>query len=292
MRKNILILLLFFYMLGGCAQKPTQIDQPIFDLNNMPKLGSSIATIPLTEALFTQLTQSDISIIRPILTYGYISEVYNLLIDSDVDMIFVSEPSDEILAYAQEQGVELEFFPIAGEAMIFYVHKGNPVNSLTINQIQDIYSGLINNWNQVGGVDSPILAYQYSEGTKTQTDFVRWVMNDRTIIKPPVEWQERWMEDLFEVVLSYQNQPRALGYGYYYYFHQAKGLDEVKVLAIDQILPTNQTIMTKEYPLSTAYYAVIRKDEVEDSDVRMIIAWLLSKDGQAFIEENGYVKIN
>ena len=59
------------------------------------------------------------------------------------------------------------------------------------------------------------------------------------------------------------------------------------VAGMDGVLPTPETILSKEYPLAMGYYAVIRKDEPADSPARKIVAWLLSDEGQRAVTTAG-----
>ena len=61
---------------------------------------------------------------------------------------------------AKEKGVELEIVPIVKDAFVFFVNTENPVESLTLEQIQGIYTGNIKNWKDVGGDNERIVAYQ------------------------------------------------------------------------------------------------------------------------------------
>jgi len=70
------------------------------------------------------------------------------------------------------------------------------------------------------------------------------------------------------------------------------GNENVKLLEIDGVLPTPETISSGEYPVTTAYYAVIRADEPKNSPVRKMIKWILSEEGQTLAEEAGYVRLN
>ena len=93
-------------------------------------------------------------------TQGKSAKVYASLIKKKKDLIFVSEPSDDILKQAKEANVEFDMTGIGRDGFVFIVNKDNPVNSLTIEQIQKIYTGEITNWNQVGGNDEEIVAFQ------------------------------------------------------------------------------------------------------------------------------------
>jgi phosphate transport system substrate-binding protein len=53
----------------------------------------------------------------------------------------------------------LVFTPVAWDAMVMITHPSNPVSSLTLQQLHDIYYGKITNWNQVGGRNEPIDVY-------------------------------------------------------------------------------------------------------------------------------------
>lgn len=108
---------------------------------------------------------------------------------------------------------------------------------------------------------------------------------------PPLEHIMAGMGELIDAVASYQNQPDALGYSYYYFVVDMWGNDAVKLISVDSVYPTPETITSKEYPITTAYYAVIRKDEKKNSPVRQIIHYLLSEEGQRLVEEAGYVPI-
>ena len=69
------------------------------------------------------------------------------------------------------------------------------------------------------------------------------------------------------------------------------GNEKVKLLKVDDIYPDQETISSGNYPIRTAYYAVFRKSESEDSDVRKVVKWILTEEGQQLAEEAGYVKV-
>ena len=94
---------------------------------------------------------------------------YKSVADGTVDIIFCAKPSAEQLAYAEENGVELELIPIGCEAFVFLVNKNNPVDGLTSEQVRKIYSGEITRWSEVGGNSSLIDALQRNEGSGSQT---------------------------------------------------------------------------------------------------------------------------
>ena len=118
--------------------------EPIFTLENCPKVDASLATQPLTSAMIKNFTGEDVK--DEDLNYSNTHPAYVKLINDEVDLIVVTEPSEEELALAKEKGVDLEVIPVVKEGFVFYVNGNNKVESLTLEQIQKIYTGEITNW--------------------------------------------------------------------------------------------------------------------------------------------------
>ena len=66
--------------------------------------------------------------------------------------------------------------------------------------------------------------------------------------------------------------------------------DAMKLLSVNGIKPTYENIQTGLYDLQTAYYAVIRKDEPENSNTRKLLNAMMSERGQNVAKEAGYVQ--
>ncbi|MFD2879322.1 PstS family phosphate ABC transporter substrate-binding protein [Paenibacillus rhizoplanae] len=97
------------------------------------------------------------------------SEAYKRLIAGNADIIFAAAPSLAQTKQAKLAGRELKLTPIGREAFAFFVNKRNPVDSLSIDQIKDIYSGTVTNWKEVGGKKASIRAFQREENSGSQT---------------------------------------------------------------------------------------------------------------------------
>ena len=212
-------------------------------------------------------------------------------------MIVVTEPSEDELKYAEENDVELEVIPVVKEGFVFYVNVENPVKSLTLKQIQDIYSGKITNWSEVGGNDEEIRAFQRPENSGSQTGMISLVMKDIELMEPLKEDLIETMSAIINLVSDYDNGVNSIGYSYYYYATtmfetiDINVSDRIRLLAIDGVEPNNKTIKSEKYPLETAYYIVIRKDEKKDSNTRKLVDAMLSDRGQVIAEEAGYVGV-
>jgi phosphate transport system substrate-binding protein len=229
--------------------------------------------------------------VRPYILHNKTHPAYENLIYKKADIIFVTSPSHDELKLAEEHGIVLEVVPIVSEGFVFLVGADNPVKGLTVDQIRHIYSGRITNWAEVGGPDLPITAYQRPVNSGSQTGLLDLVMKDLEPMKPPTERVIAGMGMLIDAVSSYTNEPDALGYSYYYFVTDMWGNDKVRLLEVNGVYPDKNTISSGRYPFRTAYYAVIRADEPQDSPVRKMLEWILSDDGQEVAEAAGYVKV-
>lgn len=256
-----------------------------------PRVDGSTVTIPLSEAVASAVLHLPLEEARQYVLHNKTHQAYLNLVDGTADIIFVTSPSEEELAYAAEKGVELTVTPVVSEGFVFLVNKANPVDSLTLEQIRDIYAGRITNWQEVGGSDEPIIAFQRPENSGSQTGMLDLVIRADEIMPAPTEKVVAEMGALIDAVASYDNAQNAIGYSYYYYATDMWLNDEVKLLAVDGVTPDKTTISDGTYPITTAYYAVTRSDLRPDDSAQVLLDWMLSSEGQQVAEEAGYVKL-
>ena len=278
-------------IISGCSSKTQPEITLTFTPETYPIVDGSTVTIPLSEMLASRLMELPIEEARQYILHNKTHEAYVNLINKEVDLIFVTSPSDEELELAKKNNVELEVIPIVSEAFVFLTGKDNTISGLSLQEIQKIYTGEITNWNAVGGNDMNILPYQRPLNSGSQTGFLDLVMGELEPMNPPTELVIAGMGELIDTVSAYTDEPNGLGYSYYYYTSEMWGNDRVKLIEIDGVTPNATTISSGEYPLRTAYYAVIRADEEENSPVREIVSYILTEPGQSLVEEAGYVRI-
>ena len=132
-----------------------------------------------------------------------------------------------------------------------------------------IYTGQITNWSQVGGNDSEIIAYQRNRDSGSQTLFDLFFPLGDQLIDPPEELIVDSMIGLLEAVADYDNSENALGYTVYYYLTnmETDKLSRSKLLAVDGVEATNETIASGEYPYVNDFYVVIPADLPDDDPV-------------------------
>ncbi|MCM3744875.1 substrate-binding domain-containing protein [Sporosarcina luteola] len=213
---------------------------------------------------------------------------YTNLIDGKVDIIFVLGPSTTQLNQAENAGKELKLTPIGKEAFVFFVNSKNPVESLTEDEIKGIYSGKITNWKDVGGKDNEIRAFQRPENSGSQTA-LRNFMGLTPIMKPPTEDVMSLMGTVIGEVSDYKNHKNAIGYTFRYYSTKMVKNNRIRLLGVNGVEPTIDTIRSGEYPITNEFYAVTAGSE--NPNVEAFIEWVLSDEGQEIIEKTGYVPV-
>lgn len=210
------------------------------------------------------------------------------LIDGNADIILTHRTiSPDEKAHADFAGVTLIETPIALDAFVFVVNKGNLVRSLTVNQVQKIYTGEITNWSKVGGRDSDIKVFSRPRNSGSEEVFRTLVMDGLE----PLDFPESALGGMFQVFgeILYNMD------GICYTFNNYKDLqarvpdNEVPKIAINGIFPDKNTVKNKMYPFISKVYVAIRSDLDHNSLAYKLYQWLQSVDAKPTITECGFL---
>lgn len=199
---------------------------------------------------------------------------YTAIVDGDTDILFCAAPSEEQRKYAEKKGVELIYVPIGLEAFVFFVNENNPVNDLTAEQIRSIYSGDIKNWSEVGGKNRIINPVTRPAGSGSQT-MMDAFMGEREI----------GMKSPFAIFGG------SIGFSFRYYMNGIVDNQSVKLLSVNGVYPSPESVSDGSYPIVAKFYAIYRADN-ENTNIKALIDWLLSDEGQTLIEQNGYIRMS
>lgn len=262
-----------------------------FTLENYPKMGGSLANLPLGEAVTATVLGIGRSEAKELITFkGSTTDNYKAVCDGDFDILLAYEPSEEAKEYMEKTGVELEMTPIGVDALVFICSNENKVENLTTDQIKAIYSGKMTSWGEVGGAGRDILPYQRNKDSGSQTLFDKLINLGDDLMTPPKTLVVESMIGLLEAVADYDNNEDSLGYTVYYYLTnmEKEKLDTCKILSVDGVAPSNETIGDGSYPLTNDFYVVIRKSAAKDSPERILYNWICSSQGRELVEKENY----
>ena len=307
MKERILaVLLALALLLCGCEPQQEEISQPesssavsepevseeiAFLRENFPRIDGSTSLIPLEAGVRAAIFGKSFDEAQKDVVHSTTWGSFKNLLGGDADMIFSTPISAEQQKMADEAGIKLEQVPVVKEAFVFVVNAKNPVDTLSRQQIKDIYSGKITNWKQVGGSDEPIIAYQRNTDSGSQNYMIDF-MGETPLMEAPTELRPGSMGGLMDVIAPNDGSLGSIGYSVYAYAADMYGTgDNIKFIKVDGAAPTKETIISGEYPLSSYNYAIFRADEPEKGAVRRLAEWMTSYDGQLAAAKAGYATV-
>ena len=293
--------LLALVLLAGCGKTPEtpapapapepQPEQFVFTRENFPRLNGSTSTVPLGQAIASVLLGESREEVSDLIQFSKTTQSYRDLMWGNADLLIAAEPAEVIWQEKEEQNFDWNMEPFAVDALVFVVNADNPVDSLTIEQVQKIYTGEITNWSEVGGDDLPIVPFQRNAEAGSQTAMLKLVMKGLPMMEAPADYVRGEMGDLIEAVAAYDGTHAAIGYTVYYYANDMKMADGLKILAIDGVEPCADTIRSGAYPFLNNYYVLTAADLPEDAPAKTLYDWILSEEGQKLVAHEGYVSV-
>ncbi|MDR2732208.1 MAG: substrate-binding domain-containing protein [Fibromonadaceae bacterium] len=323
---NLLIMLIMVQAIscssdGGTGNDDTpssSSEEPFaFTMENYPRIDGSTSTNPLNYIIAAKLLDLEYAWpstmgIRDIVFLNQnqlpldfreklkCSQTHNAiinLIDNKTDLIIVARKmSEDEKQHAENTGASLIETPIAIDALDFIINAQNPVNSLSVKQIQDIYLGDITNWNEVGGADYEIKPFIRNANSGSQEMMNEIVMSNTGM----PDWDE-WLSEeeftigsmihVYQMLINNPNQGICFTPHYYkeYMVEDFMTSGRIKTLAINGIAPDENSIKNKSYPFVANVYASIRSDLDQNSSAYKLYQWLQTSSGKLAIEESGYV---
>lgn len=225
-----------------------------------------------------------------VVTFTNTKDGYYRLIDGYVDLFIGARPSSDQKSAAKSYGKTIVSVPIGKEAFVFFVEEDNPIDNLTSEQIRQIYSGEITNWKELGGKNQKIVAFQRPEDSGSQV-MMRYFMKDVPLKEADTIERVSAMGGVIKQVKQYHNEKGAIGYTFHYFLtglNQEKG---VKILSVDGVYPSVETIKDGSYPLLVDLVCAKLQDNQKEY-VDKVIDFMLSEDGQYIIEHTGYGPLN
>ena len=256
-------------------------------IENFPRLDGSTSNIPLLTAIYSSILEIPIEEAELYVNVsGGTGKVWNSIYSKESSIAIVFDTLGNVM---KAQG-EYEVIPYGLDGLVFLVNSNNPVKDLSYEQLLGIYSGEYTNWNQVGGYNQSIAPYQRNKDSGSQNLFMELLMKDVEPTSPPLELVATSMGGLTEAVGAYDvKKSNAIGYSVYFYAGEMNKNPRLRLLSVNGIEPKKETISDKTYPFSAEFYIVIRRDEPDNSPVRLLRDFLLSEEGRKIVEAAGYI---
>ncbi|MEI6562789.1 MAG: phosphate ABC transporter substrate-binding protein [bacterium] len=203
------------------------------------------------------------------------------LINAACDVATMSRPmKNSEKKAAQDAGVLAIEQVVALDGLAVIVNPANSRANLTIEQIRDIYTGKITNWKELGGADQKIVVISRDTNSGTYESFNTLVLKDAKL-KGGAEYVGSGGAVRQRVIST----EAAIGY---------VGLaftERVKVLQVNGIAPTPETVLAKTYPIARPLYMYTNGRPKEGTALYDFVNLCKTEEGKKIIEDTGYVPL-
>lgn len=280
MRKNSMIsfipVLILALLISSCSEKeaqvsPTPSESPL--IGRLTFAGSTTMQ-PLVARLSDAFRQQHPQVIFEVAAGGSVVGIQAVHEGTaDIGM------SSRALKAEETQGVKV--YTVGIDALAIVIHPDNPVESITLAQLLDIYMGRITNWKDLGGNNLAIIPIQREISSGTRGAFDELALEKQEASAPAL----LTVITAGDVAASVAIQPAAIGYlGF------GNLESDLKILAIDETLPSQETIRNGTYPLFRPLSLLTGPLSQPMADE--FINFVLSPEGQAYVEEFGWIPAN
>jgi len=302
---------------------PKSAPTPKLTLGAMKKIDTSISTAPLARLLVMKLNDipyqqfagygaldftptlpegtnpdamtNDLLSREPAGTVG----AFDRLTRKEIDLAFVSRmPTESETLAAEKAGVRLRTDLIATEALVFTVNIANPVDRLSKQQLLNIFTGKTTVWKDLGpdtldgrsNIAGATITVAYrAKGTGSEELLSQLLLGGAKVPELPIS---KALQSTKLVLDASNEDPETVGFSVFAYATNMQRNGQIKVLAVDGVLPEPSHVANGMYPLTTPLYVVTRVDLAADNELAKLRAWLVAMPGQRLLAEAGYMPIS
>jgi phosphate transport system substrate-binding protein len=188
---------------------------------------------------------------------------------------------------AREAGdpADITYIQVAWDALVFIVHKSNPLENVTLDEVRSIYAGTVTNWKQLRGREAPIKIFisrtkKGLSGVEASTK--QLVLNGK---EPAGSANTVFVASSGIVEQMVEESPE----GFATTGITSARKRNVKVLKVNGIAPTNKAIISARYPLKRPLFILVPKNP--KPEVKKFVDFTLSRAGQRFIKSLNVISI-
>jgi phosphate transport system substrate-binding protein len=177
----------------------------------------------------------------------------------------------------------LTFTPVAWDGLVLVTSPSNPVSSLTLQQVHDIYYGKITNWKDVGGNDAPMDVFAVAspgDGVEFSLRKLLFGRGSQPVAAP------RLYVNTTQLEASVALDPRAFGVTT---LSSVAGNPKIKMLRIDGVAPSASSVASGTYPLFTQLYLVTNPSSPNAAAAKDFVDFTQSSKGEAVLRSHSLV---
>ncbi|MCZ7639480.1 MAG: PstS family phosphate ABC transporter substrate-binding protein [Verrucomicrobia bacterium] len=173
-------------------------------------------------------------------------------------------------------------YRVALDGLSVYVNAANPINELTLAQLEQIFTGRLRNWKDLGGPDAPIILYSRENSSGTYEFFKEHVLQGKDFAA-----HAQTLQGTAQVLQAVSRETHGIGYGGAAYGVGAKHLHIKKDADSPAIEPSEETVVSGAYPIARSLFVYVNP-ALEKGDLAAYLKWIRSDAGQAVVKDVGY----
>ena len=291
-RKYFLLLLITIILIacrgGGESQTSADgVESPSLYLEN--KGSDTMVNLAL---YWAEEYQQEYPEVRISVTGGGSGTGITSLISNTVDIANASRPiKEEEREQALANGVEAIEHVVARDAIAVIINPQNPIQALTLQQVSDIYSGKINNWQELGGDDRPIVRLSRETNSGTHVYFLESVIRLGNKENKTLFSQDTLLLPSSEgIIAEVRDNPNAIGYdGLGYITPEVKVVGIAKDESSSYVMPSVETVNQNLYPIARDLYMYTNGEP--QGLIAEYLNWIHSPAGQKIVKDLGFVPV-
>lgn len=179
-----------------------------------------------------------------------------------------------------DEQTELVGTVVAIDGIAMIVNTENKIDDLSIEQISALYKGEITNWSELGGNDSPVVLIGREAASGTRDGFES-ITQTEDLCKYSQE-----LTSTGDVIQTVATNPNAIGYT-----SLSAVKDNVKVLEIEGIAPSKETIQNGSYKIQRDFLFVTKKDSELSDSAKKFFDYVTSGMADDLIEKAGAIPV-
>ncbi len=258
-------------------------------LSGSIKVAGSSTVYPVTMAMAEEFSKLHPDVEIPIQSTGSGGGFKNFFIPGKTPINNASRAiKDSEIEDARANGVEPLEFLVGTDAVTIAVHKDNPVDNITVDQLAQIWrpDDSAQKWSDVDSSwpDEKFELYGPTSASGTFAYFTEKIIGEEGASRSDYQGTEQDNT----IVQALTGSESAMGYFGMAYYLENK--DIIKALSVDGVMPSIETAKSGEYtPLSRPLFIYVSKDELKRAEVREFIRFYLDRIDTEMIKEIGYV---
>ncbi|QUH06002.1 phosphate ABC transporter substrate-binding protein [Saccharopolyspora erythraea] len=211
------------------------------------------------------------------------------LASGQIDVAMSSKPLGDA-DRKRYSNAELVATEIGRDAVAIVIHRevyDAGVRSLTRDQVQRLFEGKVTNWSELGGPNLPVYVYNKEPGRGTREVLDKFLYGDEAGAPPdPVGGNYAIVGGNEETRTKLATTPGAVAPLSVAF---TEGQPELAVVSVEGALPSGEDVRSGKYPLARPLLLVT--DGPPEGNVRTLIDFVVSPEGQRFVTGHGYLDL-